>query len=85
MIGPAGFMAAPRPAYGTALIRCGERKCGWVGYETQLVGKPHPKINRAEQLVCPLCGCDSYWHMTEREIAAWKKAQPTATEKENHG
>ncbi len=81
MIGPSGFMQAPkteRPAYGTAPIRCGKMKCKWRGYETDLSEIPHPKWQNATQLVCPTCGCDSYMHMTEKEIAAWQKKMEPA-------
>lgn len=80
MLGPAGFQAAPRPAWGTAPIRCGKAKCKWRGYETDLVDAPHKRIKGMglTSKVCPMCRCDSYMHMTEREIAAWKRA--TATE-----
>lgn len=78
MIGPAGFMAAPRPAWGTAPIRCGKTKCKWRGYETDLVQVPHKKFSGVRQSVCPTCGCDSYMHMTEREIAAWERTKAAA-------
>lgn len=66
-----------RPAWGTAPIRCGKMKCKWRGYETDLASVPHKKFKHATQSVCPTCGCDSYMHMTEREIAAWKRVQAT--------
>lgn len=72
MIGPAGFMAAPRPAWDTAPIRCGKMKCKWRGFERDLLSVPHKTFKSATQAVCPICGCDSYMHMTEREIAAWR-------------
>jgi len=81
MIGPAGFQAAPtveRPAFGTALIRCTRSKCSFRGYETDLVGRPHKSIASVTQNVCPACGCDSYYTMTPKEIAAWEKKQAKA-------
>lgn len=62
------------PAYGTAMIRCGKRKCDWRGVEGDLAKKPHPKFAGATQNVCPTCGCDSYTFMTEKEITALKCA-----------
>jgi hypothetical protein len=71
-----------RPAWGTAPIRCGKMKCKWRGYETDLVSVPHKKLSHlgVSSSVCPACGCDSYMHMTEREIAAWKRATHTAAQ-----
>lgn len=65
------------PAYGTAPIRCGKMKCKWRGYETELASVPHKSMKSATQKVCPTCGCDSYMHMTEKEIAAWEFAATT--------
>lgn len=43
-------------------IECSKvRKCGWKGMHSDLVGVPHKKIAIAKQLVCPKCGCDSYY------------------------
>jgi hypothetical protein len=48
-------------------IECSHtRKCGWKGMRSDLVGVPHKTIKQAQQLVCPKCGCDSYYR---REIA----------------
>lgn len=63
-----------RPAYGTAPIRCGKTKCKWRGMEIELERITHPEFTGATQSVCPTCGCDSYMFMTEKEIAAWKRA-----------
>jgi hypothetical protein len=69
-----------RPAWGTAPIRCGKIKCKWRGYETDLVSVPHKKFSHlgVSSSVCPLCGYDSYMHMTEREIAAWERTKLAA-------
>ncbi|URI08789.1 hypothetical protein MW290_24745 [Aquincola tertiaricarbonis] len=64
------------PKWGTAPIRCGRMKCKWRGFETDLA-------QRAGSLggitcttsVCPACGCDSYMHMTEREVKAWERSK----------
>ena len=81
MIGPAGFMAAPRPAWGAAPIRCGKMKCKWRGYETDLVEVQSKKFGPGvTQKICPTCGCDNYMHMTEREIGAWEKTRTAAIE-----
>lgn len=69
-----------RPAWGVGPIRCGKMKCKWRGYETDLVSVPHPNFKSATQAVCPSCGCDSYMHMNEREIAAWKRTQAPAVQ-----
>ncbi len=69
-----------RPAWGVAPIRCGKMKCKWRGYETDLVSVPHKTIKSATQSVCPTCACDSYMHMTEKEIAAWKRTTEQAKE-----
>jgi hypothetical protein len=43
-------------------IECSKvRKCGWKGMQSDLVGVPHKKWKNATQLVCPKCGCDSYY------------------------
>jgi hypothetical protein len=68
------------PAWNTAPIRCAKTRCKWRGYEGELSSIPHPKFAGARQSVCPACGCDSYMHMTEREIAAWKPPIETAKE-----
>ena len=49
-------------------IECSKvRKCGWKGMHSDLVGVPHKKWENAKQLVCPKCGCDSYY---KREVKA---------------
>lgn len=77
MLGPSGFHQAPRaerPAFGVAPIRCGKMRCKWRGHETDLAEVSSKKFGPAvTQKVCPMCGCDSYMHMTEKEIAAWKR------------
>lgn len=76
MIGPAGFMAAPkqpeRPAFGTAPIRCGRTRCKWRGFETLLADKKDGMFTRK---LCPLCGCDSYMFMTPGEVKAWERSK----------
>lgn len=67
-------MRTERPAYGTAPIRCGKRKCKWRGLEAELAREPHKELAGMTSQVCPTCGCDSYMFMTEKEIAAWKRA-----------
>lgn len=54
-------------------------KCKWRGYETDLLQVQHKTIRYATQSVCPTCGCDSYMHMTEREIAAWERSTAATT------
>ena len=78
MIGPGGFMAAPkaaeRPAYNTAPIRCGRMKCKWRGYEAELVGVPSKTFGPGvTDKVCPVCGENGYYHMTPREIQVWQR------------
>lgn len=78
MIGPGGFMAAPkaaeRPAYNTAPIRCGKLKCKWRGYEGDLINVPSTRFGPGvTDKVCPVCGENGYYHMTPREIAAWER------------
>ena len=74
MIGPSGFMVAPkqpeRPKFGTAPIRCGRTRCKWRGFETLLSEKKNGAWTRK---LCPLCGCDSYSFMTVGEIQAWER------------
>jgi len=69
-----------RPAWGVGPIRCGKMKCKWRGYETDLISVPHKKLSHLgmSSSVCPSCGCDYYMHMTEREIAAWKRMKAPA-------
>lgn len=54
-------------AYGTALIKCAKRKCGWTGKETDLARKPHPTSKIASQSICPKCGCDGYYFVKEKK------------------
>jgi len=66
MIGPAGFMAAPKkdlPAYGTALIKCAKRKCKWQGRETELmtIRKKSKGLIEVLSHTCPLCGSQDYY------------------------
>lgn len=81
MIGPGGFMQAPkpseRPAYGTAMIRCGRAKCKWRGFEGDLERVPHKRITGMglTAMACPTCGCDSYMFMTPGEVKAWQRKQ----------
>lgn len=47
-------------------IECSKvRKCGWKGMHSDLVdGGPDKRFSRAlnpRKLVCPNCGCDSYY------------------------
>lgn len=81
MIGPGGFLAAPkateRPAYNTAPIRCGRMKCKWRGYEGELTSVPSKKFGAGvTDKVCPVCGKNEYYFMTPREIAAWERSKP---------
>lgn len=62
-----------RPAFGTAPIRCGKTRCKWRGFETMLVDSE--KRDGMTHKLCPLCGCDSYSFMTEREIEAWERSK----------
>jgi len=76
MIGPAGFMAAPkqpkRPAFNTAPIRCGRTRCKWRGFEAMMAGKKEGMLTRK---ICPVCGCDTYMFMTRGEIKAWERSK----------
>lgn len=60
------------PKYGTAPIKCSKRKCGWTGVETELAGKPDPTMSGCMQNVCPKCGNDSYYFVTQRKPSAEK-------------
>ena len=67
-----------RPAFGTAPIRCGKKKCKWRGLETSLKRVPYSRGGAgATQGVCPVCSHDSYYFMTPKETSAWnrKKAE----------
>ena len=55
------------PAYGTAPIKCGSRKCNWTGTEHGLASVPHKKFKNATQSVCPKCGCASYYFIEAKE------------------
>jgi hypothetical protein len=71
---------ADRPAYGTAPIRCGKRKCSWRGYEGDMVSVLSKKFGPGvTDKVCPTCGENGYYFMTEKEIAAWKRKQSKET------
>ncbi len=66
-------MSAHMPSYATAMIRCSKRKCAFKGHESNLL---NIKIDEfLSKKVCPLCGCDSYFFMTEKEILKFKKDQ----------
>jgi hypothetical protein len=43
--------------------RCARRGCSWQGYEHQRAQKPSQAWPGATDLVCPQCGCDSYYEM----------------------
>lgn len=78
MIGPGGFLTAPkateRPAYNTAPIRCGRMKCKWRGYEGELTSVPSKKFGAGvTDKVCPVCGKNEYCFMTPREITTWER------------
>jgi ribosomal protein L32 len=51
------------PDWGTAPIKCGNRKCAWVGKETELKSVPrdqNPGEIPVSDNVCPKCGCNKY-------------------------
>jgi len=52
------------PKFGTHPIKCGNSRCTWRGYET---GQAKVEKKGALYSVCPLCGCNSYSFMTDRE------------------
>ena len=58
-------MSKEYPAFGTALIKCGKRKCKWTGLETDLLPVAHKTMTNTKQNVCPLCGCDGYYFVEE--------------------
>ena len=61
------------PDFGTAPIKCGRRRCKFVGYETDLAKKRVEIAGvNGEQAVCPLCGCENYTFMTERQRKIYK-------------
>lgn len=68
------------PEYGTAPIKCSRRKCKWRGFETELryIPVPRPGKLKTEQATCPICGCESYYYMSEREIKAWEQDKGAA-------
>ena len=70
---------ADLPAFGSAPIRCSRARCKWRGFETDLKKVPG-RIGRVActNNVCPVCGNDSYMHMTPGEIAAWERAKAAA-------
>lgn len=62
------------PKFGTAPIKCGRRKCSWVGFETDLEQTPMAMIGlSATQSACPLCGCESYSFLRGKELAEFEK------------
>ena len=70
-------MIAERPPYGTAMIRCSKRKCTFKGFETDLTTRV--AVGRSMRTShCPVCGNDSYYFMTEKELFAHIEAQRKA-------
>ena len=55
------------PAWGTAPIKCGKRKCDWTGKETDLKEVPFSGFKDCTKNVCPKCGCDSYEFVKVKE------------------
>lgn len=49
-----------RPKWGTAPIKCGNRKCDWTGTERDLIHHPDDAGKFSVRNVCPKCHCDSY-------------------------
>lgn len=49
-----------RPAWGTAPIKCGNRKCDWTGTEHDLITHPEDTGKFRQRKVCPRCSCDNY-------------------------
>ena len=68
-----------RPKWGTAPIRCGRTKCKFRGYETDFRPVKKDKKEVLTKYTCPLCGCDNYMFMTEREIKAWERRKLSAS------
>jgi hypothetical protein len=64
------------PDFGTKPIRCAKRGCKWRGFETDLKAGPTQGI--ATKNVCPSCGGDSYWFMTNREVTRWENEKRNA-------
>lgn len=70
-------MITERPPYGTAMIRCSQRKCAFKGFETDLTKRV--SVDRSiSTSCCPVCGNDGYYFMTEKESSAHKEAQRQA-------
>ena len=74
------------PEFGKAPIKCAKRGCNWRGYETSMDSRKEVSpggltINRS---VCPSCGNNDYYFMTEKEIAAWEKQKPTTKKEQEH-
>lgn len=61
------------PPLNSAPIKCSKRRCTFKGYESDLKGIPKDLGNgfTSTLKVCPRCGCESYYFMTEKEAAAW--------------
>ena len=56
-------------------IICSKRGCTWQGWEHDLKGIPDPEHPNWTNNVCPNCGSDSYYKMTQREFTKFKAAQ----------
>jgi DNA-binding CsgD family transcriptional regulator len=65
------------PEYNTHPIRCGNTRCVWTGFETQLARKPMIYTGgiKAERGICPRCSCESYVFLSERKAKAWREQQ----------
>lgn len=56
------------PPFGTHPIKCGNAKCSFRGYETDLKKEPSSIGGVASvQSVCPLCGNKSYQFMPDKQ------------------
>lgn len=59
-----------RPAWGTAPIKCGNRKCDWTGTERDLIHHPDDAGKFSVRNVCPKCHADSYTFTRRKRVAS---------------
>jgi hypothetical protein len=57
-----------KPAWGTAPIKCGNRKCDWAGTEKDFIHHPADAGKFSVRKVCPVCYCDRYTFTRRKRV-----------------
>lgn len=81
MIGPAGFMAAPKRVSEPDPVYCKCCRCRHTHMRTDRISQPSRRFGAGvSDLVCPNCGSTTYWEIdrAEHEAAKAKRARKAA-------